>query len=454
VASVIWQALEKACDPLIRKMLIFVPSRSYCDELSGYLKEYLRERRDIAVYAHHGSLDKQIREGAEQEFSSSRDAVLVATSTLEVGVDIGDVDAVALVGPPADTNSLLQRIGRSGRRSGITRVLAIARSDVDRFAMSSMLVAARNGLLDPVPYGRRWSVCVQQIGSYIKQAPGKGRRVVDIAELAETVWPGNGAKNAEAIVQALHDDGYVAFANDRLHHGEQWADIWSGMGLHGNFDSGSLGTPVIDSVTGETIAHIPQGSAVENQIAIGGSNWTVIRSRDELLLEPLKRGSSGTAVRYSARKAPTGRSFARHISIGLGFADNEILGIEYQGCSHWFHFGGSAYELLLLSLMTKLERVDGLVGITLRGDLDLLEVAERITPDKVKTQAIKQMKSLSGLFAPGPFHKILPVSLQEETLLELLSPESFCAWLQSRRIRLITPEHQQFSTLSAILASV
>ncbi len=128
VADRIWAAMsEPHIGKPIRKVLVFVPSRGLCDELSALLDVRLQRERAVSVFAHHGSLDRSVREDSETRFGRERDAVLVATSTLEVGVDIGDVDAVVLLGPPPTTNGLLQRIGRSGRREGVTRVVAIAR---------------------------------------------------------------------------------------------------------------------------------------------------------------------------------------------------------------------------------------------------------------------------------------------------------------------------------------
>ena len=159
----IWQALSSNGHSM-RKALVFVPTRRLCDTFSAHLSGALPQRRELEVFAHHGSLSRNRRERAERGFASARDAVLVATTTLEVGVDIGDVDLVALIGAPPDTRSLLQRIGRAGRRIGRTRVLALPRSELERAAFASMLLSARDGMLEPRGYGRRWSVFVQTDG--------------------------------------------------------------------------------------------------------------------------------------------------------------------------------------------------------------------------------------------------------------------------------------------------
>jgi ATP-dependent Lhr-like helicase len=85
------------------KALVFVPSRARCDRLSGSLGAHFEGRVPLRVHAHHGSLDKAYREETEEAMSDSEEAVAVATSTLEVGIDIGDVGVVALLrrGPAA-----------------------------------------------------------------------------------------------------------------------------------------------------------------------------------------------------------------------------------------------------------------------------------------------------------------------------------------------------------------
>jgi len=68
------------------------------------------------LLVHHGSLSKQLREDVESELKSGRPCTAICSSTLELGIDVGDVDSVGQVGPPHSVNALKQRIGRSGRR--------------------------------------------------------------------------------------------------------------------------------------------------------------------------------------------------------------------------------------------------------------------------------------------------------------------------------------------------
>ena len=451
LAEFVWHAMSRDAARPVRKVLVFVPSRSLCDELSTVLRQYLESRRQAAVFAHHGSLDKGIREAAEKGFGSARDAILVATSTLEVGVDIGDVDVVGLIGPPADTNGLLQRIGRSGRRLGITRVVAIARSPIDRFAMASMLIAARDGICDPIRYGRRWSVCVQQVSSFVRQGPSAGRRISDVVELASQVWPEDGAQGAQLVVDHLIDEGLLESGQGgRLHFGETWQHVWDGMGMHGNIDGAAAGTPVVDAVTGETVAHIPLGSKVPERISIAGANWTVKQGSGEILLQGSPaRGSQGS-IRYGSRKGPVTRAFARHVALGLGLTDQDLVFYTGVGESLVLHFGGSIYERVL-SALSGAQPVAGLGGIAFRGPLQLDLARLGSDESRVETILLSCLDDSPGLVAPGPMHSLLPSALRSRTCRELVPTADFVQWVRTRQVSEVSPAHPLAAKIASLL---
>lgn len=440
LSRIVWSAMSSPGEQLVRKLLVFVPSRSLCDELSTGLRQFLDARRQVEVYAHHGSLDKQLREAAEKGFGRARDSVLVATTTLEVGVDIGDVDAVVLIGPPADTNGLLQRIGRSGRRLGVTRVVAIARSAVDRLAMASMLLAARDGICDPQRYGRRWSVCVQQMSSFVRQGPSTGRRISDILQLAGDVWPDGGASAAKLVLEHLLSEGYLEMSRDgRVVFGDEWQGLWEAMGMHGNIDGASGGTPVIDATTGETVVHLPAGSRIPDLISIAGANWRVSHSGGEVLLRGIDVRGATSSIRYGARRAPVGRAFARHVALGLALTDSQMVNYCGSNGRFAFHFGGAVFERLLRSIDDSLEPAPGLVGIALRGRVT--ENVRSFVADiqNVTTLLSQCLQDSASLVAPGPYFKYLPPSVQALTLHELLPGSDFVGWINSRS--LVDAEH-------------
>jgi ATP-dependent Lhr-like helicase len=99
----------------------------------------------------HSSLSADERRQAEQAFVEARDCVIVSTSTLELGVDVGDLDRVLQVGAPRTVAALLQRLGRSGRRAGTTRsMLVLATDDDELLRAAGLLQLDAEGYVEPV----------------------------------------------------------------------------------------------------------------------------------------------------------------------------------------------------------------------------------------------------------------------------------------------------------------
>lgn len=105
--------------------LVFANSRRHVEQLTDRLRRRCEtERVPNEFVAHHGNLSRDMREDAEARLKErSRPTTAICTSTLEMGIDIGSVDAIGQVGAPSTVSSLRQRLGRSGRRAGQAAVL-------------------------------------------------------------------------------------------------------------------------------------------------------------------------------------------------------------------------------------------------------------------------------------------------------------------------------------------
>jgi ATP-dependent Lhr-like helicase len=125
-----------------RKALFFCNKRATVEETA---KDIASQWAPYAVVAHHGSLDRQLREKAEKVMKEERVAACVCTSTLEVGIDIGDVDVVVLVEIPYSLSTLLQRLGRGNRRSDHIDAVVVVQNDEERMVAEEMLRAAEVG---------------------------------------------------------------------------------------------------------------------------------------------------------------------------------------------------------------------------------------------------------------------------------------------------------------------
>ncbi|HSP13364.1 MAG TPA: DEAD/DEAH box helicase [Thermoanaerobaculia bacterium] len=147
-----------------RTTLVFVNTRRMAERLARFLSERLGED---AVTAHHGSLSKEKRLDAECRLKNGQLKALVATASLELGIDIGHVDLVCQIGSPHRIATLLQRVGRSGHTISGTpkgRLFPITRDDLVECA--ALLRAVRNGELDRiVTHDGPLDVLAQQIAA-------------------------------------------------------------------------------------------------------------------------------------------------------------------------------------------------------------------------------------------------------------------------------------------------
>src|SRR5205823_12518424 len=107
------------------KRLVFCDSRSRVEQLTLLLRE-----RQVETFVSHSSLGVDERRAAEHAFAQRQNCVIVATSSLELGLDVGDLDRVIQIDAPVTVSSFLQRMGRTGRRAGSTsNCLFLATSD-------------------------------------------------------------------------------------------------------------------------------------------------------------------------------------------------------------------------------------------------------------------------------------------------------------------------------------
>ena len=147
----VWEEHYDRLEALIqahRTTLIFVNTRRMVERLARHLSDRLGED---AITAHHGSLSKEKRLAAEARLKSGQLKALVATASLELGIDIGHVDLVCQIGSPHRIATLLQRVGRSGHTVSGTpkgRLFPVTRDDLMECA--ALLRAVRHGELDAI----------------------------------------------------------------------------------------------------------------------------------------------------------------------------------------------------------------------------------------------------------------------------------------------------------------
>lgn len=208
---------------LHRTTLVFVNTRRMAERAARHLGERLGKE---AVAAHHGSLAKEARLDAEQRLKRGELKVLVATASLELGLDIGDVDLVCQLGSPRSISTFLQRAGRSGHAVGGTpKARLFPQSRDELVECAALLDCIRRGELDalhvlPAPL----DVLAQQI---VAETASREWDEDELFALLRRAWPYAHLKREDyaAVVRMLSEGfatrngpraGYVH--RDAVHH--------------------------------------------------------------------------------------------------------------------------------------------------------------------------------------------------------------------------------------------
>ncbi|MEF9899918.1 MAG: DEAD/DEAH box helicase [Pseudomonas sp.] len=181
MATDVWSLVYDRLASLAREhrtTLVFVNTRRLAERVTRHLSERLGAE---AVAAHHGSLAKEYRLDAEQRLKRGELQVLVATASLELGIDIGEVELVCQIGSPGSIAAFLQRVGRAGHQVEGTpkgRLFALSRDDLIECA--ALLDSVRRGELDLLQIPRApLDVLAQQIVAEVSCQPWQEQALYD-----------------------------------------------------------------------------------------------------------------------------------------------------------------------------------------------------------------------------------------------------------------------------------
>lgn len=273
------------------KRLVFCEARQTVEELGQLLRA-----RGVTTFLSHASLSTDERRRAEQAFTEARDCVIVSTSTLELGIDVGDLDRVIQIDAPATVASFLQRLGRTGRRAGTGRnCLFLARSEQALLQAAGLLRLWGRGWVEPVtaPPDPRQIVAQQLLALCLQE----GR-------VGDQVWPQwwNGLApfdpSAGGIVGYLVDHGYLDRDDGMLFIGPA-AELRFGRRHFMDMTAVFTGPPEFTVVAGRdevgkidpaVLVDEPRG---ERRLLLAGRSWLVTYvdwRRRRCFVEPAESG--------------------------------------------------------------------------------------------------------------------------------------------------------------------
>ncbi len=193
-----------------KKSLVFVESRSQAERVAAAMGG-----RGVEVFVHHSAISRGDRELAEAQFTSGTNTAIVCTSTMELGIDVGDLDLVLQVGAPSSVSSLLQRMGRTGRRTGTVSNCTFLCDTAETLVQAAALVRmVERGYVEEIrPAHDAVHILAHQVMALTLQENGVSRhRVAD--------WIGGAAPFSEISPQDLQSTLDTMVAREVLHESD------------------------------------------------------------------------------------------------------------------------------------------------------------------------------------------------------------------------------------------
>ncbi|QXE29466.1 DEAD/DEAH box helicase [Microbacterium paraoxydans] len=255
------------------KRLVFCESRSSAEELAFALRQ-----RRVTTFVSHSSLSLDQRRQSERAFAEAQNCVIVATSTLELGIDIGDLDRMIQLDSPRTVASFLQRLGRTGRRPGTTRnALFLATDSATLVRAAGLLSLWGRGFVEAIePPAHPRHIAAQQLLALTLQ---EGR----ITRSAFKSWFSESPvmEDSDRILDYLIDEQFLAADGDWFFLGPRAEDEFGGrhfMELLSSFITGldfavREGTKEIGTVSALSLtSEVKQGT---RPLLLGGRSWLV-----------------------------------------------------------------------------------------------------------------------------------------------------------------------------------
>ena len=414
-------ARRAAGNAALRKSLIFCNTRNEVEQTAAYLREHLPY--DAAIFVHYSNLDPAMRRQVEEDFAQANVAICVSSATLELGIDIGSIDEVALLGPPPTMTSFLQRIGRGSRRTGATRMLALARTPLEEVRFRAMIDLARADKLLPdhlassppvAPF--RPSVLVQQTFSILKQSPTGALRLADLRRVAPPDFP---EQELRLILDHLVREEYLRPGRlGEWRPGPQLTELFDAYEIYSNIGSGPRNILILDAYTGRILAHTDRPRFRGEALLMGGRTVEVVwRDRYRIAVRPDPSAPSDETLSFLASPFAMPLEIGQAVALHLGLRPHELALLPDAEGATLFHFWGDLYGALLAGLLTAYFQQQGELGPVVRVHEHALHLPQSLSalPPWDETRLRHQLallhSQLEDYLQLGRFHELLPPDL-------------------------------------------
>jgi ATP-dependent Lhr-like helicase len=259
------------------------------------------------VFVHHSSLSKEEREESERQFDQGKEACIVCTSTMELGIDVGDLDKVLQINSPNTVSSFLQRMGRTGRRPGATANTTFFIEEPKFFAQALAIVElARTGWVEDVrTKSQAWHILLHQVmalclerGAVTRTLPWK---ILHPAACFSNIVPEDYDRFFDFLVgqDFLHDDGGGNFSlglkAEKTFGRKNFMEMYSVFTSPTEFEVIGLSGEVIGSVEWKFLEKLLEQ---QSSFYLSGSAWAVERIEWKKKVVFVSRAKSGQIPKW------------------------------------------------------------------------------------------------------------------------------------------------------------
>ena len=286
------QALAIVRSKGIKKTICFCNSRQACEDMSqvairlGFLP---KER----IFVHHASLSRRDREEVEEAMRVLFQAILFCTSTMEMGVDIGDVDCVILYGAPPSVSSFLQRIGRGCRRKQGLFCVLVPEYPSDEQDFEEIRKALEEGDLGEVRRSDP-SCIVQQAFSLLFARP-QGATREELFEVMGHLWA---REVFDRVIDYLILSGYLVMGRRGLILASSKVMDMGEKGVVHSHIKDAVGTKVIDAATGRVLGEVANVCSKGELVVFSGRLWRVRKKTSNAVYIEAFHASFGEAPKF------------------------------------------------------------------------------------------------------------------------------------------------------------
>jgi ATP-dependent Lhr-like helicase len=426
-----------------RKILVFFNARSLAEL---YSQNFNLPPFHDAVLVHHASLQKQRREDVERQMNNSDRAILCATSTLELGIDIGDVDCIVLYRPPYNISSLLQRIGRGNRKTNKLFAIGIYTDEWEKILFETFFDCAIKGRLFEKRYQPSLSVIPQQIYSYLYQRRRIGTTLKGLFNILVPVYTEGQIKT---VFKKLLDDDLIKelrpgiyFDSYKLEKKIDWGKI------HSNISEISFGEyDVYDIASNKLIGRIFH---LKSRFILGGRCWETVQvaEKDKRVYAKYIGDTPAVAQVFEGKGAGNYNYLLAPI-----LKDRIYPGLELdrfpvtldRADTYILHLFGSLYGFILADGLNE----EGIDAIDVEGKMLILnryQIADNRLPipkiDSIKKVISRKIAKLEDALGSGAYFYDLPGHYQVEDHYLNLDIDGFLEFLSS--IKLVKVDLKEF----------